>query len=542
MTKNEKELLIEEAKQELNLFEKQRIKTSIFQFPPWAKSIAPRYFEIGPFHRGEQNLMPTRKKKEAVLNFLSVIKKPLEHVIQEMREVVGELQAHYEFLEDKWRNDTKFVELMIFDGCFILDFLLGEYGSRYVGYDPHYGTYKASQRPIPQFGDMVLLDNQLPLLAVKVLFQILARCTNSPPPTGGDINDIVFKFLGMDYMINKTQTLGVHILDLYRKGIIGPLTAHNYNNVLPIQNVSDVAASSSPKRFCDLFGPYAPVSQQPSSPKILPAVKLFESGVTFKKSPTNKITDIRFDKDKGILMLPQLFIDEATESTFLSLMIFEKFYMLPQGFLQLRLLEVTKNLQRLFPEQVQMKLPEQLQREIDEQIKRELLPKLMTSLEFEEVIPGKIPEERLKLLLPQLQSQIVQLEIFDDHVMSYIFFIKELIESDSDVHLLKSKGIIFLDVENELAAVQLLNRLTKDILHFPTDNIIELRREMNKYSQKKVNRLVKTRVNRWWGILMNLYFDNPWSTTAVIGGVMILVLTCLQTYYSFLSYQHPKGG
>ncbi|KAH7653439.1 hypothetical protein IHE45_19G080900 [Dioscorea alata] len=241
-------------------------------------------------------------------------------------------------------------------------------------------------------------------------------------------------------------------------------------------------------------------------------------------------------------MLPPFFFDEATESTFLSLMIFERLYVVPQGLLRPKLQEVTKNLQRLFPEQVQMELPEQLQREIDEQIKRELLPKLMTTIDFKEVILGKIPEERLKLLLPQLQIHLRQLEGFDEHVTSYIFFMKELIESYSDVRLLKSNGIIFLDVENELAPIQLLNTLTKDILHFPTNNIIELRREVNKYSQSKVNRLVKTRMNRWLGILMNLYFDNPWSTTAVIGGLMILVLTFIQTYYTFLSYHHPKGG
>ncbi|KAH7663362.1 hypothetical protein IHE45_14G048600 [Dioscorea alata] len=551
MTKNEEELLIEEAKKKLDRFGKQIVKRSIFRFPVWAKSITPRIQRIGPFQHDDQE--NSYGKNVAVLDFLSRINKPLEHVMREMREVVEELQAHYAFLEDKWRNDMKFVETMIFDGCFILMFLRG-HSERSLVYDPHYGTHKASHRPIPQFRDMVFLDNQLPLLAVKVLFQILARSMNVRPPTDGDINNQVFMLLGMDDMVDKTQTLGLHILDLYRKGIIGPLTTNNDDDDddgddesggLPIHDVSDVLASSSPQSFRDVFGPSPPDSLQPSPTergKILSAMKLHESGVIFKKSPTNKITDISFDKDKGILMLPPFFIDEATESTFLSLMLFELLYLARQGNLQFKLRKVTKNLQRLFPEQIQMELPEQLQREIDEQINRELLPKLMTTTNFEEVILGKIPEERLKLLLPRLQIHLRQLEGFDEHVKSYIFFMKELIESGSDVRLLKSKEIIFLDVENELAAVQLLNRLTKDLLHAPTANIKELRREVNIYSQRKVNRLVKRRVNRWLGILMNIYFDNPWSTIAAIGGVMILVLTCLQTYYSFLSYQHPKSG
>ncbi|KAH7653438.1 Tubulin/FtsZ GTPase domain-containing protein [Dioscorea alata] len=239
-------LLIEEAKQELNLFEKQMMKRSIFRFPRWAKSITPRYFEIGPFHHShQQNSQVAFVKNTAVLNFLSRINKSLEHVMREMREVVEELQAHYAFLEDKWRNDMKFVEIMIFDGCFIFG-LLQEHDARSIGYDPHYGTYEASHRLIPQFRDMVLLDNQLPLLAVKVLFQIVARSMNKRPPTDEDINNLVFKFLGMDDMVNKTQTLGLHIHDLYRKGIIGPLTTNN------------VSASSSPESDSDVVRPSPP--------------------------------------------------------------------------------------------------------------------------------------------------------------------------------------------------------------------------------------------------------------------------------------------
>ena len=51
------------------------------------------------------------------------------------------------------------------------------------------------------------------------------------------------------------------------------------------------------------------------------AAQLRESGVRFKKSDTNYITDISFDN--GILTLPTIVVDDTTECTLLNLMAFE---------------------------------------------------------------------------------------------------------------------------------------------------------------------------------------------------------------------------
>ncbi|KAM0947167.1 hypothetical protein DsansV1_C08g0083261 [Dioscorea sansibarensis] len=266
----------------------------------------------------------------------------------------------------------------------------------------------------------------------------------------------------MDYMVDTTPTLGLHILDLCRKGIIGRPTLVN-NSVIQM---------TLPATTENIIG------CQP----VLSAVRLYEHGVRFRTSPAYNVTDISFDKDKGILSLPLLLIDDATESTFLSLMLFQIYNYLRQLALQKRLQESIEKLQRHFPaEQVRQELPEQLRKEIDEQ-----------------VINGQIPEERLKLLLEQLQRQAQrQQQGFCHHVASYIFFMKELIESDRDVRLLKSKNIIRGYVENGQAAAHLLNRLAKGIVHIPTYEIEKVRREVNEYCEKKVNRLLKARVNRW---------------------------------------------
>ncbi|XP_039118362.1 UPF0481 protein At3g47200-like isoform X2 [Dioscorea cayenensis subsp. rotundata] len=601
MTEENKEepwkAFIEEETKKLNLkyYQEQTVTMSIFQLPAYATSITPRSVSFGPFHHGEQNLKFAEYWKQmAVLKFISRTNQSLEHLIGEMRKAMDELQANYALLEDKWRNDIEFVKLMIWDGCFMLELLRNDPSTSFI-YNPHFGAHGGQGRLPPRVWDVLLLDNQLPLLVIKVLLQIEAESTEKPPLADKEINNLVFKLLGMKDMHDATPTLGLHILDLCRKGMIGPLIGNN-------------TASSSPE----------------SSQIMFSAVKLHESGVRFEKSPTNRIRDISFDKDKGILMLPSLNIDEATEPTFLSLMLFELLHLMPQGDLLRQLQELAdtfphkfEKLSQLFEQvtrqrdkqfqsklnipdeilsQVQSKLniPDLIQRQLQSgfpEIQKEIMPYMLigrmpTQLEIDigvyKEVHSQINQLQEKInkdvfdqafaqafqqafqTIPHLGKQILDEEFpkqvaklsekqaqgFDQEVVSYIFFMRDLIDSDRDVHFLKSKKIIFVDKESEQAVAQLLKSLTERFSHISTSEIAVIRRNVNEYSKRNVTRLffrlnkvstsLKRRVKRWLEILMNLYFDNPWSAMGVIGGVILLVLTCLQTYFSFLSYQHPK--
>lgn len=54
------------------------------------------------------------------------------------------------------------------------------------------------------------------------------------------------------------------------------------------------------------------------------AIELDEAGIRFKRSSTTSLTDISFSG--GILRLPVILVDDATESMFLNLMAFERFH------------------------------------------------------------------------------------------------------------------------------------------------------------------------------------------------------------------------
>ncbi|KAM0947168.1 hypothetical protein DsansV1_C08g0083271 [Dioscorea sansibarensis] len=237
-------------------------------------------------------------------------------------------------------------------------------------------------------------------------------------------------------MCDQVRTLGLHVLDLYRKGMISKRIP------FPKLHIS--------QKLSEAFL---------HAPRKLTAVELHEAGVHFEPSKGNKVNDINFDK--GILNLPHFVIDGSTESTLLSLMAFE-----------------------------------------------------------------------------HLHADL------EDIVTSNVCFFGELIHSASDVQLLVSKNIISLADVSEEDAAKILNRLTKEVAHDPTWQLTLIRVKVFRYRTRmrgRVNRLLKTRVKKWFSILMNLHFNNPWSTIAIIAAAVGLVLTFIQTYYAIISYKHAKN-
>lgn len=59
---------------------------------------------------------------------------------------------------------------------------------------------------------------------------------------------------------------------------------------------------------------------------IWPATRLHEAGIRFRRSQSKSITDVWFDEKRGVLKLPEMVVDDDTESTFLNVMAFEKLH------------------------------------------------------------------------------------------------------------------------------------------------------------------------------------------------------------------------
>ncbi|KAH7663958.1 hypothetical protein IHE45_14G089800 [Dioscorea alata] len=421
-------------------------KRSIYHLPAFIKLrkdpalLTPQLVSFGPYHHGEQNLkLVEHYKRKTLLYFFHGAKLRPRNVINAMKGVVKDLQAHYEYLEDKWKNKMEFVKLMVTDGCFMLELLRGDF-SKFPTNDPIFGAH-AVKHIIPHIKkDMLMLENQLPLLALKTLLLVERSGRNESPDSPDSpnspseiiltddrvINNLVFQFFGQEDRFNTTpDQLGLHVLDLYRKGL------------------------------CTDFSLWE-VKQKSLHTGMLTAVELHEAGVQFKTSNSGSI-----NFDQGVLLLPSFFIDNATESEFLNLMAYEN-----------------------------------------------------------------------------LHAGV------NDVLTSYVCFLGELIHSASDVQLLRNAEIISLaDGVTEKDAAEILKRLTKEVVHDPTSDVYDVRVSLKRYRRRicgRVNRLLKTRVKKWFSILMDIHFKTPWTTIKIIAAAVALVLTFIQTCYTILSYKYSK--
>ncbi|XP_052170365.1 UPF0481 protein At3g47200-like [Diospyros lotus] len=278
-------------------------KRSIYKLPPLISDLKKEAYEpqavsFGPYHHGKPHLKSMEDHKErTLLNFLHRSPVSLGTIFDSMVEVAQELKDSYDSLERKWQNNTKkFVQLMIVDGCFMLEILRAtspEFESDYSNNDPIFGPHgKLYAMPFIR-RDMLLLENQLPML---VLFKLkgIEEYAEDDMET---LNKLILEFCGHGAHGSKMGKR-LHILDLYRKSLL-------YKGPKPPK-------STKPK---DSQG-------HDSTTVVRSATELREAGIRFRKSKSESLRDISFDG--GVLSLPKFVVDDTTESTFLNLIAFER--------------------------------------------------------------------------------------------------------------------------------------------------------------------------------------------------------------------------
>ncbi|KAH0453425.1 hypothetical protein IEQ34_017749 [Dendrobium chrysotoxum] len=275
-----------------------------------SQAYEPKLASFGPYHHNCCHLRPMEESKyNALLQFhrrIARASRTLDDVLIAMRRVEPRLIAYYDGLQveeddedclergrfrcHNWlKEKDEFLKIMIVDGCFALEIMLADKRfaageqSEYDAHDPIFGVERMIYVVPHLKRDMLLLENQLPLLALSTLAAIDGSGI-------GDVNTLIKAFYNLSSASPEDRIIDecFHILDLYRK----ILTSE---------------------------GEYLP-----SEENIQSATKLRNVGVSFCKSKTNSFRDISFNG--GILSLPQLKVDSTTESSLLNLMAFERLH------------------------------------------------------------------------------------------------------------------------------------------------------------------------------------------------------------------------
>ncbi|KAI3885788.1 hypothetical protein MKW92_023772 [Papaver armeniacum] len=263
----------------------QKTEQPIFKLPSSlkmgnVKAYEPQVVSIGPYHHGKPHLIPMEvHKKRALVHFVKRSYVPLATYVSQLMEVVDELKLSYAQLDREWiDDDNKFIELMIVDGCFLLEFLA--VGTKvsiddYARSDPMFSFHGKTVNYDSAIKDLLTVENQLPYLVLTTLLSV-ARPKE-------DAHEIISHM-----MLCHNEGPRRHILDRYAERVL---------------EAPDLE-----------IGMKLPTGYSASE-------LYYQFGIRFKKVSGYK--SIRFDYKQAVLLLPPIMIHDDHQNPFLNMRAFE---------------------------------------------------------------------------------------------------------------------------------------------------------------------------------------------------------------------------
>ncbi|XP_072955824.1 UPF0481 protein At3g47200-like [Typha angustifolia] len=302
------EWLVNDIKQNLNaVCGDQGIKAenfTIFRAPAYIRRInedlfEPRLVSIGPYYCGNENLLAMQEHKWRYRrDFLA---RNSDNSIEDCVSIIRDLEARARrcYFEPIKLESDEFVEMLLLDGCFIIEYFLK---LDECSEDTTFEVYWISPRV---WIDLFMIENQIPFFVLQSLYALLVRSSATTSASGsGDqstfVNIVRQSMIQYDHHISDELIASdqeiYHLLHLY------------HLSVVPAPNQDP---------YC-----LRPVRVTRSEGYIPCATELREAGVIFKKKSEGSFLDITF-RD-GLLEIPFLSIDEFTRPRFMNLVAFEQ--------------------------------------------------------------------------------------------------------------------------------------------------------------------------------------------------------------------------
>ncbi|XP_059592223.1 UPF0481 protein At3g47200 isoform X5 [Vitis vinifera] len=271
------------------------------------EAYTPRVVSIGPLHHGEEHLIAMEEHKLRYLqNFLHRTRKTLEECV----EIISreEKTARDCYMEPINMSSKEFVEMILVDGCFIIEVILGFQNWNGRTGKPDDRIFNKPWLIYDVRRDMTLLENQLPLFLLLTLYSQLEV------PRHQNHYDS-FLLLSVNFFKFYSQMPEAKSCEEIIKTIAKKVSS----------------TREEIKHFVDLLI----VCQQPSSTRpqnrsdfkfmIPSATQLHEAGVRFELgSKEERLLDIVYRRSDGVLKIPRLKLDDKCEPLFRNLIAFEQ--------------------------------------------------------------------------------------------------------------------------------------------------------------------------------------------------------------------------
>lgn len=249
-------------------------------------SYTPSLISIGPFHRGNKEFRAMEEQKLRYLQrFIQRNKnRDLEDYLS--ASMKWEKEARDCYLGTISLTSIEFTEMLVIDGCFIIEFFLSWRERNFGPNDRIFHRPALSQAVLR---DLKLLENQVPFFILEILYNIAFEDNEKAL---GFLNLTCECMIGLGKVpqhFQKTKIL--HLVDFLRTYYLPPERKEIYHD-------------GQDWDFPDGIS------------------ELYESGVTLKVDKDDKFLNIKFEN--GVLYIPELMLENHTESQLRNLVAFEQ--------------------------------------------------------------------------------------------------------------------------------------------------------------------------------------------------------------------------
>ncbi|MQL93859.1 hypothetical protein Taro_026511 [Colocasia esculenta] len=419
-----------------------------------SEAYEPRLVSIGPFHRGKQCLLPMEQVKISYLRDLlgRSHDNRLDQYVRAVR--LCEQRAREQYSQPFDFNRDEFVEMMVIDGCFVIEYFIKRAFKQ---------TAETTLLSGNRWGfahlrrDLMLLENQVPFFVLVKLFE-LSRI----PFTGSrkeplDLVELSLRFLDVKLPMEEQPPAHqvLHLLHLYHLCLdprrVEEERSYSFGRLLlyPLET----AASFASLIFFGLLylvlirkWPFVTPKKDSSVPRTINcAAELVEAGIQFKKKGSYK------DKVSSFLKLS--FVDGTLEIPFLK-------------------------------------------------VEESTSSKLRNLIALEQCCPH-----------------------VGDYCTSYAIFVDNVINTESDIAILRSSDIIESKLGSDAEVADMFNKLCKGT-HIKYDG------HANASLFKAVKEYSDFAHHRWRAALVHKYFSTPLTAVTLVAVCVLLLLSATQTYFT----------
>ncbi|XP_059461486.1 UPF0481 protein At3g47200-like [Corylus avellana] len=269
-------------------------KCSIHRVPDRLRSkiecYEPKVVSIGPFHHGKQKLQAMEKIKlwylHCLLNRAPTKETTLECVIEAIGSIEQECRGSY--AGEINFTEKQFIEMMVVDGCFIIEFFRKASVPEEVRRDKDDPVFNTSWMAWEITHDLFLLENQLPWPVLDCLFKL-----------------------------TKSNAEGRSLLNLLNSFPLGALRTRD-DRQIQYKLLLDCRFNSYAETYQVTQANHLSFSKVDSIPSV---TELVQAGVRFETRQEMHSLNITF-KD-GVMTLPLIQVSEITLSIFRNLIAFE---------------------------------------------------------------------------------------------------------------------------------------------------------------------------------------------------------------------------